>query len=109
MVSGDTLEKISIGITGPHSTSSAGHKYMLTIIDHLSKWAEAFPIRNQEATTVAKVLMDRVFCYLGTHIQILTDQGKNFESELFGELCQTMGIGKLRTTIYKPSTNGAVE
>ena len=109
LVSGDTMERISIDITGPHLTSSAGHKYMLTLVDHFSKWAEAFPIRNQEANTVAKVLMDRVFCYLGTPIQILTDQGKNFESELFGELCRMMDIEKLRTTIYKPSTNGAVE
>ena len=103
------MERISIDITGPHPTSSAGHKYMLTMVDQFSKWAEAFPIRNQEATTVAKVLMDRVFCYLGTPIQILTDQGKNFESELFGELCRMMDIEKLRTTIYKLSKNGAVK
>ena len=109
LLSGDTMERISIDKTGPHPTSSAGHKYMLTMVDHFSKWAEAFPIRNQEATTVAKVLMDRVFCYFGTPIQILTDQGKNFESELFGELCRILDIEKLRTTIYKPSTNGAVE
>ena len=34
------------------------------------------------------------FFYLGRPLQILTDQGKNFESELFGELCRMMGVEK---------------
>ena len=49
LIVGDVMERISIDITGPHPTSSLGHKYMLTVVDHFSKWADAFPIRNQEA------------------------------------------------------------
>ena len=109
LVTGDVMERVSIDITGPHPTSSLGYKYMLTIVDHFSKWADAFPIRNQEAQTVAKVLLDRVFCYLGMPLQILSDQGANFQSELFRELCISLDIEKIRTSIYKPSTNGAVE
>ena len=109
MIMGEPMERLSVDITGPHPTSSGGHKYILTVIDHFSKWAEAFPIRNQEAQTVAKVLIDRVFTDIGMPMQILSDQGKNFESELFKEMCRCLGIEKIRTTIYKPSTNGAVE
>ena len=109
LVVGDVMERISIDITGPHPTSSLGHKYMLTVVDHFSKWADAFPIRNQEARTVAQVLVDKVFCYLGMPLQILSDQGINFQSELFKELCEMMNIEKIRTSAYKPSTNGAVE
>ena len=109
MVMGAPMERVSVDITGPHPISSGGHKYILTIVDHFSKWADAFPIRNQEAHTIAKILVDRVFCYVGMPLQLLSDQGKNFESELFKELCQSLGIEKLRTSIYKPSTNGAVE
>ena len=109
LLTGNVMERLSIDITGPHPISSAGHKFLLTVVDHFSKWAEAFPIRNQEASTIAKLLVDRVFCYFGMPIQILTDQGKNFESELFSELCRCLDIEKIRTTIYKPSTNGVVE
>ena len=42
-------------------------------------------------------------------IQILTNQGKNFESKLFTELCRCSDVEKIGTTIYKPSTNGVVE
>ena len=104
MIMGAPMERLSVDITGPHPTSSGGHKYISTVVDHFSKWAEAFPIRNQEAQTVAKMLIDRVFTYIGMPMQILSDQGKNFESELFKEMCKCLGIEKIRTTIYKPST-----
>jgi transposase InsO family protein len=42
-------------------------------------------------------------------LRILTDQGPEFEGQLFSELCQLMDIHKLRTTPYKPSTNAVVE
>jgi hypothetical protein len=82
---------------------------MLTVVDYFTKWSDAFPIRNQEAVTVAKVLVDRVFSYFGVPLQIVSDRGANFESHLFNELCRRLNIDHVRTTAYKPSTNGLVE
>ena len=107
LIVGDVMERISIDITGPHPTSSLGFKYMLTAVDHFSKWADAFPIRNQEARTVAQVLMDKVFCYLGMPLQILSDQGTNFQSELFKELCEMMNIEKIFKRSVRPSSRPA--
>ena len=42
-------------------------------------------------------------------MQILSDQGRNFESTLFKELCRCLGIDKIRTSSYKASTNGMLE
>ena len=41
--------------------------------------------------------------------KILTDQGKNYESSVFRELCELAGVQKLRTTPYHPETNGQCE
>ena len=109
MVVGMPWERLGVDITGPHPKSKNGFTYILTITDYFTKWADAFPIRNQEATTVAKVLVDRVFSYMGMPLQILTDQGRNFESELFNYLLSRLGIDHARTTAYKPSTNGQIE
>jgi len=102
-------ERIGIDITGPHPKSRNGYVYILTLVDYFSKWSDAFPIRNQEAGTIAKVLVDRVFSYFGSPIQILSDRGRNFESRLFNEMCRRLGVDHLRTTVFKPSTNGLVE
>ena len=109
MVVGMPWEVMSIDITGPHPKSSRGNVYILTAMDSFSKFAFAFPMRNQEAVTVAKILVDQVFTFFGTPMRILSDQGKNFESQLFQELCRCMNIEKVRTSSYKPSTNGQQE
>ena len=109
MVVGMPWERLGVDITGPHPKSKNGFTYILTITDYFTKWADAFPIRNQEASTVAKVLVDRVFSYMGMPLQILTDQGRNFESELFNDLLSRLGIDHARTSAYKPSTNGQIE
>jgi len=82
---------------------------MLTVVDHFTKHAEALPIRNKEAVTVARALWDAVFSRYGLPMQILSDCGSEFENGLMRQLCKLLDIDKLRTVAYKPSTNGAVE
>ena len=106
---GEPMERWGIDLTGPHPTSAGGHKYILTAIDYFSRWTEAFPVRNQEATTVAKILVEQVFVRFGVPLQILSDQGPNFESGLFQEMCRLLGIDKVRTSPYQPRTNGMIE
>jgi transposase InsO family protein len=109
MVVGDVGEVLSLDLTGPHPATSGGHRYILTFIDHFSRWAEAVPVRNQEAVTVAKALVVHWISRFGCPLQILTDQGSCFEAELFQDLCRLLGIDKVRTSPYKPSTNGMLE
>jgi len=88
----DVFEVVSIDVTGPHPRSRHGIVYMLTVMDHFSKWSDAFPTPNHTAATVARVLFNRVFVYFGTAVRLLSDQGPKFESKLFQELCLWMGL-----------------
>lgn len=108
-LAGEPWERISLDITGPHPRSNRGNTFILTIIDHFSKWGEAFPLPNHTAGTVAKALITHVFSRYGAPVQILSDQGPEFQSDLFRHLMDWMGIEKLRASPYKPSTNGQVE
>jgi len=106
---GEPWIRVSVDITGPHPRSSKSNQFILTLVDHFSKWAEAIPLRNHTAPTVARALMTHVFSKFGAPQQLLTDRGSEFESELFQELMKWMEIDKLRTTAYHPSCNGVVE
>ena len=101
--------RVSVDITGPHPKSSRSNQFILTLVDHFSKWAEAIPLRNHTASTVARALMTHVFSKYGAPLQLLTDRGPEFESQLFQELMRWMEIDKLRTTAFHPSCNGVVE
>ena len=100
---------VSIDITGPHLRSPKSNQYILTLVDHFSKWAEAILLRNHTALTVAPALMVNVFVKFSAPLQIFLDCGSEFESELFSELMKWMEIDELRTTAYQPSCNGMVE
>ena len=108
MLLGGAAERFSIDLTGPHPMSD-GHKYMFTAIDPFTKYAIVVPIRNKEATTVAKVIVEHIFLKWGLCFEILSDQGKEFEAELTTELLKLLGVVKLRTSGYSPATNGCIE
>ena len=99
---------VSADIIGPLKTTRQGNKYILTVIDYYTKYAEAEALPNQEAVTVVKAL-EQIFSRHGIPSILLTDQGRNFESHLFTSMCQLFGIDKKRTTPYHPQTNGLCE
>ena len=105
VVAGAPYERWYIDLTGPHPKSDRNHVYILTCVDSFTKWAEAFPLRNKEAETVAKVLVEQVFARFGTPVSLLSDQGKEVDGSIMRKVCEMLGIDKLRTTPYKPSTN----
>jgi len=105
VVAGSPYERWYIDLTGPHPRSERGNVYILTYIDSFKKWAEAFPIRNKEAETVAKVHVEQLFCRFGAPVSLLSDQGTEVDSSIMQNVCKLLKIDKLRTTAYKPSTN----
>ena len=105
VLAGAPYERWYIDLTGPHPKSDRGHVYILTCIDGFTKWAEAFPLRNKEADTIARVLVEQVFTRFGVPLSILSDQGKEVDGKVMQEVCRLFGIEKLRTSAYKPSTN----
>jgi transposase InsO family protein len=106
---GEPFEILALDITGPHPTSSAGHNYILTMQDLFTRWTEAFAILRHTAPVIARILFDQVFMRFGTPLRILTDQGPEFESQLIQQLCNFMGVEKIRTTPYLPRCNGQLE
>ena len=64
---------------------------------------------EQSAATVAHLLATEVICRFGVPLQIHTDQGRNFESVLFKEVCRLLNIKKTWTTPLHPQSDGMVE
>lgn len=75
---------------------------VLVITDHYTRYTQAFPTRDQKASTVAKVLIEMYFVHYGLPKRMHSDQGRDFESRLVHEVLSTLGIEKSRTTPYHP-------
>ena len=106
---GAPLERIAIDICGPLPTSHDGKSFILVVSDYFTKWTEAYSLENQTAIAVADVLVTEFFSRFGIAYQIHSDQGRNFESDLFQELCRLLELPKTRTTPYRPQSDGQVE
>ena len=108
-VVGSPMERVAIDVLGPLPTSESGNKYLLIAMDYFTKWPEAYPLPNQEAITVADVLVKEFVSRFGVPVHLHSDQGRNFESQVFGEMCKILGMKKTRTTPLHPQSDGMVE
>ena len=71
---------LSGGHLGVNKTLSSGNRYLLIVQDYFTKWVEAYSLPNQEAVTVAKVLLQQFVSRFGVPMAVHSDQGRNFES-----------------------------
>ena len=82
---------------------------VLVITDHFTRYALAYASKTQTAQATARILWDNFICHYGFPEQFISDQGRNFESDLIQELCKIAGVKKLHTTPYHPQSNGQCE
>lgn len=108
-VVGAPMERIAIDILGPLPETARKNKFILVVSDYFTKWTESYPLPNQEATTVAEKLVNEFICRFGVPRELHSDQGRNFESKVFAEICKLLDIEKTRTTPLHPQSDGQVE
>ena len=107
--SGVPNERVHLDFLGPFTPSHRGNKYILSMVDQFTKWIEICALPEQTAVTTAKAFFDGWIVRFGVPLQIHTDQGSNFTSGMFTDLCRLLQSTKTRTTPYRPSSNGQVE
>lgn len=107
--SGSPFERVQMDILGSLPTTSAGNRYLLVVIDCFTKWVEAFPLKNIKASTIADVFVKQFISRHGVPLEVHTDQGKNFESNIFQGIMRLLGIRKTRTTALHPQSDGQIE
>ncbi|GFT33871.1 retrovirus-related Pol polyprotein from transposon opus [Nephila pilipes] len=98
---------VHIDLIGPLSPSE-GMEYCLTCIDRYSSWIEAVPLPAITAEIVGKAFYNWI-CRFGVPAQIITDQGRQFESQLLRCLAAIYGAKVSHTTPYHPQCNGKIE
>nr|XP_037280125.1 uncharacterized protein LOC119173389 [Rhipicephalus microplus] len=86
-----------------------GQAYLLTCVDRFTRWAEAIPIVDMTAETVASAFLYHWVARFEVPSTVTIDYGRQFESALFTAISQLMGPSRIRTTAYYPMSNGMVK
>ena len=103
------LDKIAIDLIIECETSTSGNKHILTIIDHLTGWPEAFPIPDKSTDTIVSTFINE---YLPVHMcpqYTLSDNRMEFKNSLMDQVLQQLGIDRIFSALYHPQSNGRLE
>jgi len=101
-------QKLALDIVGELHGLPDSHRYLMVLVDLHSKWPE---IRLTSGITTSNVrdFFAKCFTRWGLPEEIITDNGRQFISLEFEEFLKQHGIKHLKTSLYHPQANGAIE
>jgi len=100
---------MGIDLFGPLPKTKRGHTNVLTIVDTFTRFTMFIPLKQATALELCDTLMDRVFPIFGFPKRILSDNGSQFVSDRFRQLCHRLGIRTVTTLPFHPQGNGTTE
>ena len=86
--------------------SKRGYEYLLIVVDHFTKYVQAFPTKNKSGGAAVDLLFNKYFWDYGFPNHVVHCQGRTFENKLFKGIKQMAGIKSFKTTPYYPIGNG---
>ncbi|GJT04501.1 reverse transcriptase domain-containing protein [Tanacetum coccineum] len=96
-----------IDFMGPFRSSRV-NKYILIVVDYLSKWVEAKALPTNDARVVVKFLKS-LFARFRTVRAIISDRGTHFCNDQFAKVMLKYGVTHRLSTAYHPQTSGQLE
>ena len=103
------FDKIAIDLIRECKTSTSGNKCILTIIDHLTRWPEAYPIPDKSADTIVSTFINEYLPVYMCPRYILSDNGTEFQNSIMDQVLQQLGIDRIFSAPYHPQSNGKLE
>ena len=106
---GATSDQYSCDLCGPFSPPThSGSRWIFTITDWYTRFTQAYALKVATAENVAKCVVDFI-CLFGPCLSLYSDNGKNIDGKVMRQVCKLLGIKKLHTVPYRPSSNGLTE
>jgi len=103
------FEIVGIDIVGPFHLTKNRNRYILVCIDLFTNWIEVSPLKTVTAEEVANVFYKLIITRHGCPQNVLSDQGTQFTSGIFKNLCKQFNIKHIETTAYHQQCNGKAE
>ena len=101
--------KVSLDLAGPFPLTLSGNRYVVSFVDWLTGWIEAFPIADKTADTMVQLLMNEIFPRFGCPLVLVTDNGTENVNNAMKETLSHLKIHHAKSSVFHPQTNAKVE
>ena len=93
----------------PELPPSGGYENIVTAMDVFSRYLFAYPTSNQDAKTIAKVLINIMTKHAYLPTTLISDKGAAFMSHVIKEVASVLGITLKHATTKHAQTIGLIE
>ena len=93
----------------PELPPSGGYENIVTAMDVFSRYLVAYPTANQDAKTIAKVLINTMTKHAYLPTTLISDKGTAFTSHVIKEVAGVLGITLKHATTKHAQTIGLLE
>ena len=95
---------------GPMSSATKQENiYSLVLVDHFTRYAQAIPLPDRQAQTVASAIFTHWIAMHGVMKVLYSGQPQEIESEIIGELYALLHVKKSRSSPFHPEGNSICE
>ena len=108
IVANAPMELWAVDLVGPLVRTNRNAKYILTMMDHFSRFVDGVALCSKKATEVGQGLLTLIARH-GAPRKILADKGGEFQSIWTRALHQDLRLKGISTSGYAPQTNGKLE
>ncbi|KAI5321961.1 hypothetical protein L3X38_031033 [Prunus dulcis] len=98
-----------LDLIGPMPQGKGQVKYAVVAVDYFTKWVEAEPLATITVAKIEDFVWTHICCRFGIPYAIITDNGRQFDSELFRQFCTRLKINLFFASPAHPQSNGQVE
>jgi hypothetical protein len=100
---------VHMDLVGPLPASEDGYLYILTMVDRITLWLEAVPLKNISASVCMETFLSSWVARFGVPETLTMDRGTQFSSAAWAAFCSKLGTRHVMTMAYHPQANGLVE
>uniref|UniRef100_A0AAV2MFB0 Integrase catalytic domain-containing protein n=1 Tax=Knipowitschia caucasica TaxID=637954 RepID=A0AAV2MFB0_KNICA len=79
------------------------------MVDRTTRWPEVVPLSSTTSADVARAFIYSWVARFGVPLDLTSDRGPQFTSELWTSVAGSLGVKLHRTTAYHPQANGLCE
>ena len=101
-------ETVSVDLVGPFPLTERGNKWLLVMVDHLSRFCALAALQNKTADEVADSIV-KICAFLDFPKIVLSDHGTEFKNATMAALAKYHGFDNHYTAVYHPASNGLFE